>query len=158
MSFEAASFRDKTVVWLATGFYTGNIPWAPGTFGTLPGLLLCFFLASLPLSASILLIIALIGLATWIAGEAEKMLGEKDPGCIVIDEIVGMAVTMVAIPFTLPTVVAGFLLFRFFDVLKPPPISTIDKKVHGGVGIVLDDVIAGVFANLVLRMGIWLMG
>jgi phosphatidylglycerophosphatase A len=157
MSFEASSFRDKTVVWLATGFYTGNFPWAPGTFGTLPGLLLCFFLARLPLSASILLIIALIGIAIWIAGEAEKMLGQKDPGCIVIDEIAGMAVTMLAIPFTLQTAVAGFLLFRFFDVVKPPPIRIIDQKVHGGVGIVMDDVIAGVFANLVLRAGILLM-
>ena len=157
MSFEASSFRDKTVVWLATGFYTGNIPWAPGTFGTLPGLLLCFFMARLPLSAAILLILTLIGLAIWIAGEAEKMQGQKDPGCIVIDEIAGMAVTLLAIPFTLQTAIAGFLLFRFFDVLKPPPIRTIDKKVHGGVGIVLDDVIAGVFANLVLRTGIYLI-
>lgn len=157
MSFEASSFRDKTVIWLATGFYTGNIPRAPGTFGTLPGLLLCFFLARLPLSVSILLILMLIGLAIWIAGEAEKMLGKKDPGCIVIDEIAGMAVTMVAIPFTLQTAISGFVLFRLFDVLKPPPIKTIDKKMHGGVGIVLDDVIAGVFANLVLRTGILLM-
>ncbi len=151
------SLRDKTVVWLATGFYTGNIPRAPGTFGTLPGLLLCFFLARLPLSASILLIIALIGLAIWIAGEAEKMMRQKDPGCIVIDEIAGMAVTLVAIPFTLQTAIAGFVLFRFFDILKPPPIRIIDKKVHGGVGIVMDDVIAGVFANLVLRAGIGLL-
>ena len=158
MSFEASCFRDKTVVWLATGFYTGNIPRAPGTFGTLPGLLLCFFLARLPLAVSILLVLFLIGLAIWIAGEAEKMLGEKDPGCIVIDEIAGMAVTLLAMPFTWQTAAAGFLLFRFFDVLKPPPIRTIDKKVHGGVGIVLDDVIAGMFANLALRMGFWLMG
>jgi len=157
MSFTASSFRDKTVIWLATGFYTGNSPWAPGTFGTLPGLLLCFFLACLPLSVSILLILALIVVAVWIAGKAEKMLGKKDPGCIVIDEIAGMTVTLLAIPFTLQNAIAGFLLFRFFDVLKPPPISTIDKKVHGGVGIVLDDVIAGVFANLVLRTGIWLL-
>jgi len=157
MSFEASSFRDKAVVWLATGFYTGNIPWAPGTFGTLPGLFLCFFLARLPLLVSILLILALIALAIWIAGEAEKMLGKKDPGCIVIDEIAGMAVTLLAIPISLQTAVAGFLLFRFFDVVKPPPIRTIDKKVHGGIGIVMDDVIAGVFANLVLRAGIYLM-
>jgi phosphatidylglycerophosphatase A len=151
------SFRDKTVLWLATGFYTGNIPWAPGTFGTLPGLFLCFFLARLPLAASLVLISALIGVAIWIAGEAEKMLGQKDPGCIVIDEMAGMAVTLAAIPFTLQTALAGFLLFRFFDVLKPPPIGTIDKKVHGGVGIVLDDVVAGVFANIAIRVGIILL-
>ncbi|MCP3869491.1 MAG: phosphatidylglycerophosphatase A [Gammaproteobacteria bacterium] len=148
---------DKTVVWLATGFYTGNIPWAPGTFGTLPGLLLCFFLARLPLSASILVVLSLIALAIWIAGEAEKLLGQKDPGCIVIDEIAGMAVTLLGLPFTLQTVLAGFVLFRLFDILKPPPIRIVDKKVHGGVGIVLDDLIAGVFANLVLRIGILLV-
>ncbi len=157
MSFKASSFRDKMVVCIATGFYTGNIPWAPGTFGTLPGLLLCFFLARLPLSASILLILLLIALAIRVAGEAEKMLGQKDPGCIVIDEIAGMAVTLMALPFTLQTAIAGFLLFRVFDILKPPPIRIIDKKVHGGIGIVLDDVIAGVFANLVLRTGLWLL-
>jgi phosphatidylglycerophosphatase A len=151
------SFRDKTVLWLATGFYTGNISWAPGTFGTLPGLFLCFFLARLPLAASLVLISALIGVAIWIAGEAEKMLGQKDPGCIVIDEMAGMAVTLAAIPFTLQTALAGFLLFRFFDVLKPPPIGAIDKKVHGGVGIVLDDVVAGVFANIAIRVGIILL-
>ena len=157
MSFKASSFRDKSVVWIATGFYTGNIPWAPGTFGTLPGLFVCFFLSRMPLAVSILLVAALIGLAIWIAGEAEKMLGQQDPGCIVIDEIAGMAVTLLAIPFSLQTAIAGFLLFRFFDVIKPPPIRTIDRKVHGGVGIVMDDVIAGVFANLVLRTGIWLL-
>lgn len=149
--------RDKAVVCLATGFYTGKIPLAPGTFGTLPGLFLCFFLAGTSLQAAILLVFILIGLSIWIAGEAEKIVGKKDPGCIVIDEIAGMAVTLVGIPFTIQTAVAGFLLFRFFDIIKPPPIRTVDKKLHGGAGIVLDDVIAGIFANIVLRAGIYLM-
>ena len=148
------SLRDKAVMLLATGFYTGNMPRAPGTFGTLPGLLLCCFLARLPLAASILIVLALICLAVWVAGEAEQMLGRKDPGCIVIDEIVGMAVALLAIPFTPLTALAGFVLFRLFDILKPPPIRMVDEKVHGGIGIVMDDVIAGVFANLVLRAGI----
>ena len=151
------SSRDKVVVCLATGFYTGKIPLAPGTFGTLPGLFLCFFLAGTSLQVSILLVFILIGLSIWIAGEAEKIVGKKDPGCIVIDEIAGMAVTLVGIPFTIQTAVAGFLLFRFFDITKPPPIRTVDKNLHGGAGIVLDDVIAGIFANIVLRAGIYLM-
>ncbi len=70
------SLRDKTVVFLATGFNTGNIPWAPGTFGSLPGLLLCFLMSRLPLAVSLLIVAALIGLAVWVAGEAEKMLGQ----------------------------------------------------------------------------------
>ncbi len=151
------SFRDKAVVCLATGFYTGSIPVAPGTFGTLPGLLLCFFLAGVSLPVSLLLVLIFIGFSIWIAGEAEKILGKKDPGCIVIDEIAGMAVTLVGIPFSIQTAVGGFLLFRFFDILKPPPICTVDRKLHGGPGIVLDDVIAGIFANMVLRAGIYLM-
>jgi len=147
------SFKDKAVVCLATGIYTGNIPWAPGTFGTLPGLFLCFFLSRISLVSGLMAIALLIGASIWIAGAAEKILGQKDPGCIVIDEIAGMAVTLAAIPFTLYTAIAGFLLFRFFDIVKPPPIKSIDRRVRGGIGIVLDDVIAGVFANIVLRIG-----
>ena len=151
------SFWDKAVVCLATGFYTGNIPKAPGTFGTLPGLFLCFFLAQIPLAASILLILVLIGLAIWIAGRAEKILNQKDPGCIVIDEIAGIAVTLAGLPFNVYTAAVGFLLFRFFDVIKPWPIGSLDRRVQGGLGIVLDDVIAGIFANSVLRMGMLLL-
>jgi len=148
------SFRDRVVVFLATGFYTGNIPKAPGTFGTLPGLCLCFFLARLPWPISILLIFILIAVAVWLAGQAEKVIGQKDPGCIVIDEIAGMTVTLAALPFTLYTAIAGFVLFRFFDIVKPAPIKSIDRRLHGGIGIVLDDVIAGIFANIILRVGI----
>jgi len=151
------SFWDKVVVCLATGFYTGNIPKAPGTFGTLPGLFLCFFLDQMPLAGSMALLLILIGAAIGIADRAEKLFGEKDPGRIVIDEIVGMAVTLAAIPFTAYTATAGFLLFRVFDIAKPPPIRHIDRRLHGGLGIVLDDVIAGLFANLVLRLGISLV-
>jgi len=148
------SFWDRVVVFLATGFYTGNIPKAPGTFGTLPGLFLCFFLARLPWTVSLLLIFSLIGLAVWLAGRAEKIIGQKDPGCIVIDEIAGMTIALAAIPFTPFTAATGFVLFRFFDIVKPPPIKSIDRRVPGGVGIVLDDIIAGIFANIVLRVGI----
>ena len=147
------SFRERAVVFLATGFYTGNIPKAPGTFGTLPGLFLCFFLAQMPWPLSLVCILVLIGLSVWLAGRAEKLIGRQDPGCIVIDEIAGMTVALAALPFTPYTAVTGFLLFRFFDIVKPPPIKNIDRRVHGGIGIVLDDVIAGLFANIVLRVG-----
>lgn len=152
------SFREKAILCLATGFYTGKVPLAPGTFGTIPGLLLCYFLSTIPLQVSVALIFVLIGLAIWVAGEAEKLLCQTDPGCIVIDEIAGMAVTLAGLPFNLLTAVAGFALFRAFDIAKPPPIGTVDQKLHGGVGIVLDDVIAGVCANLVLRGGLWALG
>jgi phosphatidylglycerophosphatase A len=89
-----------------------------------------------------------------VAGEAEKTLGDKDPGCIVIDEIAGMAVTFFALDFSWAVAIAGFALFRFFDVLKPFPIRYLEKRYGGGFGVVIDDVAAGVISNLVLRVGL----
>jgi len=150
-------FKDEAVVFLATGFYIGKIPFAPGTFGTILGLPLCFFLAGLELPWAIGCTMLLIVLAVWIANDAEKILQKKDPGCIVIDEIAGMAVTLVGLPFNLTTALIGFIIFRILDISKPFPIRALDKRVAGGVGIVIDDVAAGIFTNLLLRliMGIY---
>jgi phosphatidylglycerophosphatase A len=90
--------------------------------------------------------------AVWIANDAEKLLKKKDPGCIVIDEIAGMAVTLFGLPFNLTTALIGFIIFRILDISKPFPIRALDKRVAGGVGIVIDDVAAGIFANLLLRL------
>jgi len=145
-------FKDAAVVFLATGFYVGKIPFAPGTFGTILGLPLCFFLAGLKLPWAIGCTVILIVLAVWISNDAEKILQKKDPGCIVIDEIAGMAVTLVGLPFSLTTALIGFIIFRILDISKPFPIRALDKQVAGGVGIVLDDVVAGIFTNLLLRI------
>ena len=75
-----------------------------------------------------------------------------DPPEIVIDEVAGLLVTIILIPFTWPTLIAGFFLFRFFDILKPPPIKGIEKKIKGGVGVVLDDLVAGAYAHISLRL------
>ena len=83
-------------------------------------------------------------------------LGVLDPPEIVIDEVAGLLVTIILIPFTWPTLIAGFFLFRFFDILKPPPIKGIEKKIKGGVGVVLDDLVAGAYAHISLRLLIWL--
>ncbi len=144
--------RDEAVVFLATGFYIGNIPFAPGTFGSILGLALCFVLAGLKLPLAIIFTVLFIIVAVWIANGAEKVLKKNDPGCIVIDEIAGMAVTLVGLPFNLTTALIGFMIFRILDILKPFPIRSLDKRVSGGVGIVLDDVVAGIFANLLLRI------
>ncbi len=144
--------RDEAVVFLATGFYIGNIPFAPGTFGSILGLPLCFVLAGLKLPLAIIFTVLFIIVAVWIANGAEKVLKKNDPGCIVIDEIAGMAVTLVGLPFNLTTALIGFIIFRILDILKPFPIRSLDKRVSGGVGIVLDDVVAGIFANLLLRI------
>ena len=146
------NFSEKAAVFLATGFYVGNIPFAPGTFGSLIGLPLCFLLAGIHLAAAIIAALLIIGLAIWIANAAAKTLKRKDPGCIVIDEIAGMVVTLIGLPFNLTTVVTGFILFRILDILKPFPIRILDKRVSGGLGIVADDVVAGIFANTLMRI------
>jgi phosphatidylglycerophosphatase A len=146
------NFSEKAAVFLATGFYVGNIPFAPGTFGSLIGLPLGFLLAGVQLSAAIIAALLIIGLAIWIANVAARALKRKDPGCIVIDEIAGMVVTLIGLPFNFATAVTGFILFRILDILKPFPIRILDKRVSGGLGIVADDVVAGIFANLLLRI------
>ncbi len=146
------NFREKAVLFLATGFYVGNIPLAPGTFGSLIGLALCFLLAGIQLPPAIVLAVLFIGFAVWIAHAAEKTLKKKDPGCIVIDEVCGMVVTLIGLPFNLTTAAIGFIIFRILDILKPFPIRTLDKRLAGGIGIVADDVVAGIFANIFLRI------
>jgi len=137
---------------LATGFYVGKIPLAPGTFGSLIGLPFCYLLTGIRLTAAIIAGLLLIGFAIWISDAAERAIKHKDPGCIVVDEIAGMVVTLIGLPFNATTVAAGFVLFRVLDILKPFPIRFLDKRLSGGLGIVADDVAAGIFANIILRL------
>lgn len=143
--------RKKAVLFLATGFHIGNIPFAPGTFGSLIGLPLCYVLAGIALPSAILFLLLFSFFAVWIADTAEKILKHSDPGCIVIDEIAGMIVTLIGLPFNLVTVVIGFIIFRILDILKPFPIRNLDKRIPGGLGVVADDVAAGIIANFLLR-------
>ena len=144
--------RDDAIVFLATGFYIGNIPFAPGTFGTILGLPLCFLLGLLKLPLALVCTMLFILIAIWISHIAEKRLKKKDPGCIVIDEIAGMAVTLIGLPFNLTTGLIGFIIFRILDISKPFPIRALEKHLPGGLGVVADDVIAGIMANLLLRV------
>ena len=139
-------------MFLATGFYIGNIPFAPGTFGSLIGLPLCFALAGMSLAPAVLGTLLFIFFAVYIADAAEKLLKRSDPGCIVIDEMAGMMVTLIGLPFNPITVVIGFIIFRILDILKPFPIRNLDRRIPGGLGVVADDVAAGIIANLVLRI------
>ena len=150
------NFGEKAVMFLATGFYVGNVPLAPGTLGSLIGLPLCFLLAGIQLPPAIILAVLFIGFAVWIAHAAEKTLKKKDPGCIVIDEVAGMVVTLIGLPFNLTTAVIGFIIFRILDILKPFPIRTLDKRLPGGIGIVADDVVAGIFANIFIRIFLYI--
>jgi phosphatidylglycerophosphatase A len=150
------NFKEKAVIFLATGCFLGNIPFAPGTFGSLLGIPLCFALSKADVFVAALLMLVFIVFAIWIAHIAEKGFNNTDPGNIVIDEIAGMAVTFIGVPFNLASVVLGFLCFRVLDIAKPFPIRRLERSLSGGVGIVLDDVIAGVYSNLFVRLVLYI--
>ena len=147
----AMNFRQEAILFLATGLNIGKIPFAPGTFGSLIGVPLGFVLAGLKLTQAIACAALFICFAIWISHIAARMLKKKDPGCIVIDEIAGMMVALIGLPFNSATAVLGFIFFRILDITKPFPIRLLDNRVSGGLGIVADDVAAGIIANLLLR-------
>lgn len=137
---------------LATGGYIGRIPVAPGTFGSLPGILFYVWVSGRPLTLAFLVLMGLIIAAVWAAGRAETLLAQHDPGSIVIDEIAGMATAFFAVPFHLSLMITGFIVFRVLDIAKPFPISLADRRLTGGVGVVADDVLAGIFTNILLQV------
>jgi len=142
----------RLVLFFATGCGSGYVPVMPGTAGTAAGVVLFFILSPLSLSLYLLTTTAFIFISIWIAHQAALCLQVKDPAQIVIDEIAGYLVTMASFPFTWQYAAAGFVLFRVFDIIKPFPAGWIDRKVAGGYGIVLDDVAAGIYANIVLQI------
>lgn len=143
---------------VATAGPVGHLPKAPGTWGTLAGLPVYGLIRILPPVWAVAALSALIGLAVLTSHLAEKSFGEKDPGKIVIDEIAGMAVTLAGIPLSWGNFLLGFGVFRALDIVKPFPIRQMERLTGGGLGIVLDDVAAGVIGNGVLRLLIWGVG
>ena len=150
-------FRERAVLLLATGFFVGTVPFAPGTFGSIIGLPVCFLISKLDFLLAGVFTLVFVFFAVWVSAAASKILKKEDPAEIVIDEIAGLMVTLMGIPFTAGTAIAGFFIFRAFDILKPFPIRTLEQKIPGGPGIVLDDVMAGIYANIILRLAIYLM-
>jgi phosphatidylglycerophosphatase A len=137
---------------IATGFYSGYVPKAPGTCGSLVALPVHFLLIKLPVPYyfSALGIIFVIAVIT--AGGAEKIIDRPDPGVIVIDEIIGMLITLIYSPANILVWFLGFFIFRFFDIFKPFPVCWFDQKIHGGTGIVMDDVMAGIYSLICLQL------
>jgi len=133
---------------LATVFYVGYLPRMPGTYGSLFALLFLLFFPENP-GFYLLIEVPVLALGLWSSGAYVKKRGSHDPSEVVIDEVAGMMITFFAVPKSALTLAAGFILFRLFDVLKPPPIRRIEK-LPGGAGIVLDDVAAGIYSNLIL--------
>jgi phosphatidylglycerophosphatase A len=142
----------RLAILLATWGGVGFAPFAPGTAGTLAAIPIFLLLALLPWWLYVASVLAIAILACWAAGEAERIFQEQDSHRIVIDEAVGFCVTMTALPATWTYLIAGFCLFRVFDILKPPPIRFVERTVPGGLGVVLDDVLAGIYAGITLRL------
>ena len=145
--------NEKLIKLFATGFGTGLSPFAPGTMGTLVGVVICLLCFPLPWPMRLLIVIALSALSIYVAGRAEKIYQKKDDQRIVIDEIIGIQITMLPVTITVLRLCVGFVLFRIFDILKPFPLGNL-QRLPGGWGVVIDDVAAGIYAGAAL----WLLG
>ena len=140
---------------IATFFYVGLIPKAPGTFGTLAAIPLFYALSFVPLYLYLALTIVIILISVWASKIAEQIYGKHDPQQVVADEVCGFLVTMILVPATISNIFLGFLLFRLFDIAKPYPVRRFEK-LAGGWGVVIDDVAAGVYACITLHiLGYW---
>jgi phosphatidylglycerophosphatase A len=142
----------KPIHLLAFGFGSGLAPKAPGTFGTLLAVLLYLPLSVLPLWAYAAVVIVASIAGVWLCDRTAKDLGVHDHPGIVWDEFTGFWLTMFAVPASWEWILAGFILFRIFDIWKPWPISWCDKQVEGGLGIMVDDLLAGLFSWLILMV------
>lgn len=143
---------NRLIMLLATGFYAGRLSPAPGTWGSLAAFIPWFFLRELALIPYLLMLVAVFVLGFLVAGSAEKLLDSPDAGCIVIDEILGMFIALLFVPNHPAAWGLAFLLFRLFDIYKPFPVNWCDSKLHGGIGIMMDDVIAGLYALICLQL------
>lgn len=148
--------ENKTALILSTWFGTGLIPFAPGTMGTLGAIPLVPAFALAGPIPYLLMTIGFIALAVWAAGKSSKLLNEKDPSRVVIDEVAGFLVTLLFLPLTPFNLISAFVLFRLFDILKPFPARRLER-LKGGFGIVMDDLMAGVYANLCLRLILFML-
>ena len=144
------------ILFFATGFGSGYAPVAPGTAGSVVGMVVVWFVFG-PLwtrSPALCLLIFAVAfvIACWVCDRADKIFDNHDDSRIVIDEVLGMAITMFGNPITFPWLMLGFLLFRIADVIKPWPASVIDRRMRSGAGVMLDDLAAAIYANIVLQV------
>ncbi|MGD9032338.1 MAG: phosphatidylglycerophosphatase A [Desulfobacteraceae bacterium] len=151
-AFRKADISKKSALCFASWFGAGLMPVAPGTFGTLMAVPLVLFLNHLGALYEGLALLLLVPLAIWSSNVCERCLGRNDPPEVVVDEVAGFLLTLFLLPLSWLTLCLGFVLFRVFDIAKPFPIRWFEKKLRGGTGVVLDDLMAGVYANLGLRL------
>jgi len=148
--------RDP-VNFLAFGFGTGLAPFAPGTFGSIPGVLLFWLTLEFGLYVQLGVAVVLAFAGIWICGESARRIGVHDHGGIVWDEITGMYLTLLVAPYSVTGWLLAFALFRVFDIVKPWPIRDLDHRLGGGLGIMLDDLVAALYAAVLLGLYRWLM-
>lgn len=139
-------------IFIASGGFVGYFPIAPGTVGSLLALVFIWYLKSFSWMVLALCSVALLVIGIWAAGETCQILKKKDASQVVMDEIVGMMVTMIGLPLTPYWLLVGFFVFRILDIVKPSPAKYFDEKVAGGVGVMMDDVIAGIYGNIILQL------
>ena len=152
----AASVLDRLAVLIATVFGVGYAPLAPGTVASVVTVI---FLGLVPFSRAglVVFLVVVVAVGTWAAHVAERVIGGKDPGAIVIDEVAGMTLSVIAFPLTPEVLAAGLALFRVFDVWKPSPARE-SQRIKGGVGVMIDDVIAGLYALAIIALMRRLLG
>lgn len=152
--------KNRVALAVATSLGVGYVGFAPGTFGSLAGLAVWAILPSTP-AVQAAAIVAVFAAGTWSGNVAERHFSRMDPSFVVIDEVVGMLITLFLVPVGWPGALLGFLLFRAADIVKPFPANRLEG-LHGGLGIMADDAMAGVYANLTLRvmlaLGHWVIG
>jgi len=147
----------KPAAFIAYGFGAGLSPKAPGTFGTLVAIPIFWLIQDWSLTAYLAFTLIAFLFGIWICQRTVDWLKQDDPGGVVWDEVVGYLVSMSFAPIGWEWMLVGFVLFRFFDIVKPWPVSLADRKLHGGLGIMLDDVLAGLYTALSIELAIALI-
>jgi len=147
---------NKTIQLLATVFHLGYIPPASGTVASFAGVLLFLLFHGAPVFY-VLMTVGLVALGFYVSDKMEKIEGKKDPSCVVIDEVAGMLIALLGLPAKPAVVVIAFFLFRAFDMFKIYPAQKLEKY-RGGVGIMLDDIVAGIYTNLILTVALYIVG
>ncbi len=143
--------------WIASGFGSGFSPFAPGTVGSAAALLPWLWLRVLPLPYYALAVAIAFAIGVWASTWVVRRSGVQDPQVVVWDEFVGVWIALIAAPAGWTWMLGGFALFRLFDIWKPWPVGWADEKIHGGLGVMLDDVIAGIYALIVLQLAVLLL-
>ncbi|MDZ7696905.1 MAG: phosphatidylglycerophosphatase A [Deltaproteobacteria bacterium] len=151
---EKMRFSSRVALILSTWFGSGYAPVAPGTLGTLAAVPLVILVGMLGGGYGLFVLLMVTGVGIWASNRSRKLLGREDPSQVVIDEVAGYLLTLFLLPINWMTLTAGFFLFRIFDILKPWPVNRAEE-LKGGFGIVADDLIAGLYAHLILRAGLW---